>query len=84
MQYACVVPISSSFAELISGLRRIGGARNDRMERGDGGVWRGGTRAEGWKVKLWSEKGRQLVASVCKEYLWQFDWGVSRRWRKIR
>lgn len=59
----CVALISSSIAELISGLRRIG-VRNDRMERGDGGVWRRGTQTEGWKVRLRSEKGRQLVAAA--------------------
>lgn len=36
------------------------------MERGDGGVRRREReRRKGWKVKLWSEKGRQLVTYVC-------------------
>lgn len=34
------------------------------MERGDGGVRRRETQTEGWKIKLQSEKGRQLVAGV--------------------
>lgn len=62
----CVALISSLSHSLSVDCKELGGRVGGRMERGDGGVWQERNReAEGWKVKLQSEKGRQLVTCVC-------------------